>query len=192
VLHCCETIETAQGLEQTGATFVPFSVDAFTLFNATMSHDRAWCHALLRDHSENDVLADLAIFTDAGELAAKLEGFRLRPITRDAVTVSQTTARADRPPAVSPALTSKLERHAASLEEMTRYLQLRCAELSGHPESQITSDKSFMALGLDSLVAMVLANQIRRDFSIGIAVTQILSSKSLDSLARDIWQTVSQ
>jgi acyl carrier protein len=158
-----------------------------------MSHDRAWCHALLRDHSQNDVLADLSIFNDAGELAAKLEGFHLRPITRDAVTVSQATARpSNRPPAVSPALASKLERPAGSLEEMTRYLQLRCAELSGYPDSQITPDKSFMALGLDSLVAMMLANQIRRDFSIGIAVTQILLSKRLDSLARDIWQTISQ
>jgi acyl carrier protein len=193
VLHCCETIETARGLEQSGATFVPFSVDAFILVNATLSDDHAWCHALLRDHSENDVLADLAIFTDAGELVAKLQGFHLRPITRDAVTVSQATARSsNRPPAVSPTGASKPERQATSSEEMTRYLQLRCAELSGYPESQITCDKSFMALGLDSLVAMMLANQIRRDFSIGIAVTRILLSKSLDSLARDIWQTVSQ
>lgn len=193
VLHCCETIETAQGLEQTGATFVPFAVDAFILFNATMSHDSAWCHALLRDHSENDVLADLSIFNDAGELAAKLEGFRLRPITRDAVIMPQTTARTSDPtPPVRPALALELDKPAASLEEMTRYLQLRCAELSGYPESQITSAQSFMALGLDSLVAMMLANQIRRDFAVAIAVTQILLSKSLESLANDIWQAISQ
>ncbi|HSK30541.1 MAG TPA: acyltransferase domain-containing protein, partial [Candidatus Limnocylindria bacterium] len=193
VLHCCETIETAQGLERTGATFVPFSVDAFIVFDTTVSHDRAWCHALLREHSENDVLADLSIFNDAGEVAARLEGFHLRPITRDRVTGSPTTAReADQSPPTSPASTLEFDKPAASLEEISRYLQRRCAELSGFPDSQMTADKSFIALGLDSLVAMMLANQIRRDFAVAIAVTEILLSTSLDSLAQDIWQALSR
>jgi acyl transferase domain-containing protein/non-ribosomal peptide synthetase component F/acyl carrier protein len=193
VLHCCETIETAQGLERTGATFVPFSVDAFIVFDVTMSHNRAWCHALLRHLSENDVLGDLSIFNDAGELAARLEGFHLRPITRDRVTSSPATARAsDRTLSASPAPALELDKPAAGLEEISRYLQLRCAELSGFPVSQMTSDKNFMALGLDSLVAMMLANQIRRDFAVAIAVTEILLSKSLESLAHDIWQAISR
>src|SRR6185369_11364782 len=85
VLHSCETIETAPAMEANSRTFVPFSIDAFELFGEKATHAFSWCHARLRELGESDVIADLAIFTDAGKLVAKLTGFHLRPITRDAV-----------------------------------------------------------------------------------------------------------
>ena len=48
-----------------------------------------------------------------------------------------------------------------------------------------------MALGLDSMVAMVLSNQIRLDFDCAISATKILGSKSIESLAHEIWQAMS-
>lgn len=190
VLHCCETIETAEGLAQSGATLVPFSVDAMILPNVAVRHDEAWCHAVLREHDEDNVLADLSIFNDAGELAAQLKGFRLRSITRDALTAP--SSKNDTPLSSAPMvqLSGAAPGVPTSLEEMMRDLQLRCAELSGYPASQITMDKSFMMLGLDSLVAMMLANQLRRDFEVAVGVTQILLSTSLAALAQTVWQAM--
>jgi acyl carrier protein len=41
-----------------------------------------------------------------------------------------------------------------------------------------------MAMGLDSLVAMVLSNRIRHDFGCAVSASQILMSASIESLAR--------
>lgn len=195
VLHCCATIETEEVMDTTGTTFVPFSVDAFILFDAPSTHDEAWCHARLRDHSADDVIADLSVFNSAGQLVAKLAGFHLRPITRDAVEtprdpatlgVAEGRAQIGRRRVVAPVTA------ISSVQSMVRYLQTRCAELSGFPEAAITPESGFMALGLDSMVAMVLSNQIRRDFECAISATQILASKSIESLAQEIWQAMSR
>ena len=189
VLHCCATIETEQDMQRSGATYVPFSVDAFYLFAAPASHDAAWCHARLREHGDNNVVADLSIFNVAGGLVGKLEGFRLRTITREAIGDPSARAAA---PAIHRILLldarPAAEEHdqIVSVEEVLRYLRLCCAELSGYRESEIHSDKGLIQMGLDSLAAMVLANRIRRDFGHPVTVPQILMSPSLEALARAI------
>ena len=183
-----------RGHGQTGATFVPFSVDTFMLFDVPSTHHESWCHARLRDHSPDDVVADLSILNSAGQLVAKLAGFRLRPITRDAVAAprDQTTLGAgERRVQTGPRRIVEPLTAISSVQSMMRYLQTQCAELSGFPESTITAESGFMALGLDSMVAMVLSNQIRLDFDCAISATQILGSKSIESLAHEIWQAMS-
>ena len=84
VLHCCGAIETADMLAG-GITYVPFSVDAFTLHDVTASHGEMWCHARLHELTRESIVADLTILTSSGEVVASLSGFCLRPITREAV-----------------------------------------------------------------------------------------------------------
>jgi len=79
-----------------------------------------------------------------------------------------------------------IDKAALTLQQVVRYLQAQCAELSGYSESAICSDQGFMAMGLDSLVAMILANRIRQDFNCAVSATQILLSVSIESLAQVI------
>jgi hypothetical protein len=191
VLHCCETIETLEALEQTGVTYVPFSVDAFCLFDVKSNHEDAWCHARLHDFSEGNVVADLSILAASGQVVARLEGFCLRQITREAVGAprGQTGARTpDRTlqPIPSRAAADGSGAPMPSEQEILRYLQSKCAELSGYPESAIRLDVGFVALGLDSIVAMMMSNHILRDFGRRITIGQILTSSSIESLAGEI------
>ena len=59
-----------------------------SLYDVEASHEQAWCYAQLREHSENNVLADLSIVNSSKELVAQLEGFRLRPITQQGLEAS--------------------------------------------------------------------------------------------------------
>ncbi|MGZ8452566.1 MAG: acyl carrier protein, partial [Candidatus Binatia bacterium] len=85
-----------------------------------------------------------------------------------------------------------IDKAALTLQQVVRYLQTQCAELSGYPESAIFSDRGFMAMGLDSLVAMILSNRIRQDFDCAVSATQILLSVSIEALAQVICETGSE
>lgn len=178
-------------LDRTGVTYVPFSVDALRLFDVKSNHVDAWCHAHLRDLSEENVIADLSILAASGQVVATLEGFCLRQITRAAVgaPVVQTGPRTpDRAlqPIPDGAAAGDSGQSMPSEGEMLRYLQSKCAELSGYPESEIRPDEGFLALGLDSIVAAILANHILRDFGRRVTIGQILASSSIASLTREI------
>jgi aryl carrier-like protein len=183
VLHCCGEIETADGLEASGATYVPFSVDTFTLSGARATHDEAWCHARLREMTRENVIADLTILSATGEVVAQLEGFCLRQITREAVTgrTSESVgARMVEPLAGSPERTGS---SSMTAEEAGRYLRRKCAELAGYVESEVRLDVGFAALGLDSIAAMRLSNHLLRDLGHTVSLGEILNCRSLVALA---------
>ena len=188
VLHCCGDIETAEELEATGITYVPFSIDSFTVHDMPASHGEAWAYARLRELTRQNVVADLTILAASGEVVATLEGFCLRPITRDAVVRAVSTAarqprgRAEEEP---PARETARTRVPLIEKEMIRYLQAKCAELAGL-ETIAGADVEFSALGLDSLAAMRLSNHLLRDFGRLVSLRQILTSASLESLAAAI------
>ena len=178
-------------MERNDVTFVPFSVDAFELYDAAINYTIAWCHAVLRSHANDDVVADLSILNQAGKLVACIEGFRLRPITRK--TIAETLDAPSAVPSSSapltrPGIRRESSHSLADVNDLTDYIQAKCVEISGHPVAEISTDASFISLGFDSLVAMVLANHLRRDFGCSVAVTRILQSKSLRHLAQEIAQ----
>jgi acyl carrier protein len=69
------------------------------------------------------------------------------------------------------------------LLEMTRYLRQRCAELFGKAEADIPTDVAFTALGLDSLDALRLSNQVLTDFGCSVSLREILTCAGIESLA---------
>ncbi len=185
-LHCCGEIETAAALEATGVTYVPFSVDAFILSGVRATHDEAWCHARLRELTTENVIADLTILSSTGHVVAVLEGFCLRQISRDAVvggghSTNVRPREGERGPS-----SGRDEQKDITAEEAARYLQQRCAELAGHAEADIRLDVGFTALGLDSIAAMRLSNQVLRDLGRTVTLGQILTCRSLELLADTI------
>ena len=194
VLHACSTIETRESIAGGGVTWVPFSVAAFGIFAPRANHQEAWCHASLRVASGDYVEADLTILAASGDVVARLEGFCLRRITREAVTGNDhgdptrlpTTFRLaveSRDPAGGPARPA-----AATLDPtvITDYLRRQCAALSGHPVTDIAPDAGFIELGLDSIAAVSLANDIAREFGRMVPVVRILSCDRLVALAVEI------
>jgi amino acid adenylation domain-containing protein len=191
VLHCCATIETHEAMEETGVTYVPFSVDAFRVFDVAMNHEDAWCYARLRDASRESVVADLSILTVSGQVVASLEGFCLRQITAEAVRASLALIGAQTPERTMQLIPSRAAANVSGSsmpdeKEMLRYLQSKCAEFSGYSASEIRLDAGFAELGLDSIVAAMMSNQILRDFGRRITLGQILASRSVESLAGEI------
>jgi 3-oxoacyl-(acyl-carrier-protein) synthase/acyl carrier protein len=187
VLHCCGDIETATTLKS-GVTFVPFSVDVFELSRALPSHAEAWCHARLRELSKGQVVGDLTILTATGDVVATLTGFRLRPITRDAVaTAASATA------ALSSALSGwtsdeslpapLVEGEVLEAAHVVAFLRRRCAELSGYPEAAFSDDAGLIERGFDSLSAMRLAWDLQRVFGRTVPAYDLLDGDNLHALA---------
>ena len=189
VLHCCGAIETTATIEMQGMTWVPFSVAAFHLFAARATHDDAWCHARLRELADDNVVADLTILSAAGAVVARFDGFCLRQLTREAVGgLGGAALPASERVGIgwTRALATAPCGSISGPEATTRYLQRKCAELSGYPESEIALDAGVIDLGLDSIAAVMLANDLLRDLGRTVSISRILACRSLATLAREI------
>jgi amino acid adenylation domain-containing protein len=184
VLHCCAEIERAEDLVRDEVTYVPFSVDEFVVSDSMTGSSSWWCHARMRELKPESVLADLSIYSESGSLIAKLVGFCLRRIDRvrlesNNATTSALASAATFAPQVIAAAIAPANR---SPVELSRYLQHKCAELSGTKIELIELDRGFIEMGLDSLAAVVLVNQLRRDWQLRVRVSEVLASTSLDGL----------
>jgi aryl carrier-like protein len=141
----------------------------------------------LRCYGTENVIADLTILSSTGDVVAELEGLCLRPITRDAV-VGRGSSTTARPVEDERTLTSGRAAPPIDItaEEVARYLQQRCAELAGDAEAAMRLDEGFTTLGLDSIAAMRLSNHVLRDLGRTVTLGQILTCRSLGSLAETI------
>jgi len=187
VLHCCGEIETTTTL-QNGVTYVPFSVDVFELPGALPSHAEAWCHAQLRELAKGQVTGDLTILTASGDVVAMLTGFRLRPITRDAVETAASAAgrvpsalSGGRPEERSPP--PVVHDGVLEMAHVIAFLRRRCAELSGYPEAAFADDAGLIERGFDSLSAMSLAWDLQRAYGRTVPAYDLLDCDSLHELA---------
>jgi acyl transferase domain-containing protein/aryl carrier-like protein len=191
VLHCCGTIETAAGMNETGITYVPFSVERFRVFGSAPTAGATWCHGRLRRIDESEVVGDLTILSEQSDVIAQLIGFCLRPIACDAleagagrgvppkaVTGGHRTTGATPVPPEAPV--------APDRDAVFQYLQRQCARLSGHDPSRIGADVSLIGLGLDSMAVVTLTNCLKRDLAVNMNAAQVLGSPSIDSLTDDI------
>lgn len=185
VLHCCGAIETRETIERGGQTWVPFAVDAFSVGASRPAGESAWCHARLRSLGPEGVVGDLAILAGDGTTMAMLEGFCLRPITRAAVRALQDEAAMAARPGIDANDGEIRAAPAAGVDPaaILSYVRRRCAELSGHPVESIDAAVGFVALGLDSIAAVRLANDLDRAFGRYVPAVRILAAPSLRSLA---------
>jgi acyl carrier protein len=193
VLHACGQIETAAGVEREGVTFVPFSVDRLVVPAPTSTDSAVWCHARLLDRSADSVRADLTLIDSNGRLHAAIEGFTLRPIGRDALSpvaarnanaTNQLELQALMPAPIKP---MKAQRPmAGAVDGLLDYLLQQLSEISGHPNAELVAERSFIELGMDSLMAVILINRLRRDLGSIVTVATILQSASIRALAAGI------
>ena len=139
----------------------------------------------MRELTAENVIADLTILSSSGDVVAQLAGFCLRQIMREAV-IGRPQGSQPPPierPARSPESSGPI---AITADEAARYLRRKCAELSGHAESEVQLDAGFAALGLDSIAAMRLSNQMLHDLGRTVHLGQILTCTNLLSLAEVI------
>jgi acyl transferase domain-containing protein len=198
VLHCCAEIERAEDLIRDQVTYVPFSVDQFYIAGAMANSSRWWCHARMRELSTESVLADLCIYSESGELIAELKGFCLRRIFRKMLKPSDAALVTPVAPVVAGAIdvhandTPAIEARATSRSDLARYLREKCAELSGTSIETIDLERGFIEIGLDSLSAVNLVNQLRRTWKLNVRVSEVLASTSLNKLAGNLFDRMSQ
>jgi thioesterase domain-containing protein/acyl carrier protein len=197
VLHCCGDIETAEKLEATGVTYVPFSVDTFTQHDVRATHHEAWCHARLRELTPESVVADLTILTSSGQVVAVLEGFCLRPITREAVTGAVTAPYRlqQHPPGESrPGREAAPTRVVPDVDEMTRS-KTKVPDRDGVKQALVEIWESslqvkpvaitdnFFELGGDSLTAVRVFSRIEAVFAKSLSIATLFQSPTIEALA---------
>lgn len=192
VLHLGTLIESVESLQNDGVTWVPFSVERYDIGKRPSSTEGTgpwWCYARRRSQRADAVIADLCIMTDNGQVMARIDGFCLRPIRRDAL---QTTVR-NPMRIVTPAETNRAshtdhsERTAGLPSAGTLPTLIgHCAALSGLAHSAIDPDRAFVDHGLDSLMAVTLANLLRRERGIAIGAVRILTCATLRELSEEI------
>jgi acyl carrier protein len=187
VLHGSAEIETVASIEEGLTTYVPFSIDTFTVYRAAGDHRGVWCHARLRELVSDHVVADLTLLDAEGEELATVKGFTLRPITRAMVVAHLNPSNQMREPRDETGLSMLPVRHdPAPLlqgEAVVAYLRRKCADLSGYAEAEFADDRGLIEQGIDSLSALRLANALARDLGRSVPARDILLCDSLRQLA---------
>ena len=188
VLHCCHNIETEATMNESGMTYVPFSVERFRSFARCNNHRQAWCRAVLTHYNPQEVVADLEIFADDGAILAEIHGFCLRTISRDQIKEGQS-------PPVRNAAVSKVHGESTGspeipddlpMSDVLRYLQLLCAELTGQEVAEITPGASLLELDFDSLTAVLLVNRVKREIGVSLSMGRVLGGVTVAGIADDI------
>ena len=87
VLHCCRTFETEKQLTIENYTYVPFSIADIHFFRESDQTD-LWCYASLSaedTNQEDNIVGDLKLISNSGEIVAEIIGFRLRRLKAQAL-----------------------------------------------------------------------------------------------------------
>jgi len=199
VLHCCKTFETAETVAKDGVIYVPFSVDELYCHSTSPEVKEIWCYAKLREFHPDNVVADIHLLDQSGRIVAEMIGLCLRKLLRTAVH-SRLSGESERREPLSPAkssqsIISKLvfeEPTDVSVEEvpsmLIAYVQQQAAHISGYPETKFVPGSSLVALGFDSLMAIMLTNRIRSDLGLTLSMGRILSSSTIQMLAGELHQ----
>jgi len=203
VLHCCKTFETAETITRDGVIYVPFSVDKFSCYKTSPEVKEIWCYAKLREFDPDNVVADLYLSDQSGRIVVEMIGLCLRKLLRAAVTQrvthdSQFTESGEQREPMSQAnptlaLNPKLvlegpaEISAKELRSMLlAYVQQQWAQISGYPESKFDPDSCLVALGFDSLMAIMLTNRIKSDLGLTLSMSRLLSSSTIQVLTGEL------
>jgi len=203
VLHCCKTFETAETITQGGVIYVPFSVEELSFYAEISDVQEIWCYAKLRDFDSDNVVADLYLSDQSGLIVAEMIGLCLRKLLRTSVTQRATYDSRPRgesegrePLGSAKSAPSKIPKlvledpTAVSVEELCSmllaYVQQQSALISGYPESKFVPGSSLVALGFDSLMAIMLTNRIKSDLGLTLSMGRILSSSTIQMLGDEL------
>jgi acyl transferase domain-containing protein len=192
----------------------PGVIDAlFQLFGATWSEDRreaaayapvglerfvcnaapasaVWAHAVLRPGDvaqRGTFIGDIWLIDDRDHLVAEAVGVCVRPVSVQAVATTSGAApresRRDRNdlPRRLTAATSPLDRHALLLDEVREHAA-RALELG--PSQVLDPHKPLYEMGLDSLMALDLAQSLGAAIGRGLPPILVFDHPTLDALAR--------
>lgn len=203
VLHCCKTFETAETITRDGVIYVPFSVDEFSCYKTSPEVQEIWCYAKLREFNPDNVVADIYLSDQSGRIVVEMIGLCLRKFLRTAVTQraahdSQHTEAREwretlRSAKSAPSIISKFALEDpidVSVEELgsmlLAYVQQQAAHISGYPESKFDPDSCLVALGFDSLMAIMLTNRIKSDLGLTLSISRLLSSSTIQVLTDEL------
>ncbi|HYH98360.1 SDR family NAD(P)-dependent oxidoreductase, partial [Hyalangium sp.] len=80
---CAQTLLAAMGAREPDKTFVPFAMERLRF------HGRAagpvWCHAVVREVTEETCIGDVRLYTAQGEVVAEVEGLVLKQARRESM-----------------------------------------------------------------------------------------------------------
>lgn len=205
VLHCCKIFETAETITRDGVIYVPFSVEEFSCYKTSPEVQEIWCYAKLREFDSDNVVSDIHLLDQSGRIVAEMIGLCLRKLLRTGVTQratyhSRLSGESERREPLrseqsAQSIISKLvleDPTDVSVEELRSmllaYVQQQSAHLSGYPETKFVPDSSLVALGFDSLMAIMLTNRIKSDLGLTLSMGRILSSSTIQMLGDELHQ----
>lgn len=203
VLHCCKSFETAETVSKNGVIYVPFSIDGFSFYPGDTGVTEIWCYARLRDFDPDNIIADLYLCDQLGQIVAEMVGLCLRKLSRGAVLQGvagdpQLTGPGQRHVTWAPAKAtpSTVLKHLidglaeASTKQqhsiLLAYVQQQAAHVSGFPVSKFDPDMCLVALGFDSLMAVILANRIKNDLGLTLPIGVLLSDSTIGTLGDEL------
>jgi surfactin synthase thioesterase subunit/acyl carrier protein len=141
---------------------------------------------VVRRHDRDEMIGDLAMLDRDGHVLATVRGLLLRRISRALMrTAIEAIARRS---ALDRIDTSAWRAQGPDRmrTEILRYLARRVAAIVGATEPQIAAVDGLRALGLDSLMAVELRDQIAGELAVDLPMAALAGDPSIDELARTL------
>jgi 3-oxoacyl-[acyl-carrier-protein] synthase-3 len=176
--------------------YLPLGVESFDVFQRPGAS--AWAHARMRSTNGDDgeiLTGDVCVFDGAGDPVLDITGVSykraasevvLRQLDASGSGMRQPADDPDKPSlGAEPELIAALHRtsDADRLPLLVEYVRQLAASALRLKSDQIASDTFLNKLGLDSLMALGLRNQVGLDLSVDVPMVKFLTNLSVDHLA---------
>jgi acyl transferase domain-containing protein len=175
LLDACLQV-TAGALGERGSqVWLPVQVTQYRLYATPVRETCLQVHARVVADGEQSITVDLTVCDRDGQLLAVIEGLTLKPTGRKA-TESALPENSTQLATIREVLSDP---RADALAPLQDYIYVQLGQIMQLAVDEIPPDKPLNTLGLDSMMALELRDQLERDLRVTVPFEALLQDRSL-------------
>jgi len=175
--------------------WLPTGIDHYDIYHCPGDEPLNVYVRMHEDQDTGELLASIVMHSRDGELVAAIDNLRLKPLAPSRPhTATETAPEAVPDTETIPETPHQADGRAAQIlaapvesrgELLQSYLHERVADIMGMTVEEIPADVSLDSLGMDSMMAFELRDELERDFNLLVPMELFLQGTTLEQFSRN-------